>query len=62
MAVNLQIGTHAPQSVHFAMSMTAFLFAMCMAPNGQALTQSVHPTHLLRSICIELAMLDNYIL
>jgi hypothetical protein len=49
-ALNLQTGTQAPQKVHFAMSMTAFLLAMCMAPNGQDFTQSVQPVHLSKSI------------
>jgi hypothetical protein len=40
----------------FAISMTAFLLAMCIAPNGHFLMQSVQPVHLSRIIVIELAI------
>lgn len=44
-ASNLQDSTQAPQSVHLSRSMTAFLFLISMALNGQLLRHNLHPTH-----------------
>jgi hypothetical protein len=45
MASNLQASRQAPQRLHLDKSMTAFLFTMVMAENGQTFTQSPQPTH-----------------
>src|SRR3989339_612526 len=56
-ALNLHASTHAPQSVHLPMSITAFLLAMWMASNGHAFTQSVQPVHFSRNIIMEAGIL-----
>jgi hypothetical protein len=50
MAINLQLSTHMPQSVHLSKSITAFLFTSFMAPSGQASIQMPQPTHLSKII------------